>query len=177
MPSADNQQGRLDEKLTPDYLVGLVDGEGYFSVSVFIDHSKNYLSRRVKMVFGIDLNITDGKILYDIRDWFGCGDVRLKIDKRERFSHQLQYQISDRKLLKKVIIPFFKKHPLKLTKRKITFNKFVEMLELIENKVHLSEKGFVRVRNLAQQLHDKSPQRLHAEPHQKVVGDDIVHAV
>ena len=45
MFSADNQQERLSV-LSPDYIVGLVDGEGYFSVTVRIDTSKTYESHR-----------------------------------------------------------------------------------------------------------------------------------
>ena len=84
---ADNQQGRLNVKLTSDYIVGLVDGEGYFSVSAVIDRSRGWNCHNVKMVFGIDLNVIDGKILYDIKDWFGCGNISLKKEKRERINH------------------------------------------------------------------------------------------
>ena len=46
--SAENQQGRLKEKLSPDYIVGLVDGEGYFSVTACIEHYKTYSAHHQK---------------------------------------------------------------------------------------------------------------------------------
>ena len=151
--SADNQQGRLDEKLTPEYIIGLVDGEGYFSVSAYVDRSQGWNSHNVKMVFGVDLNIIDGRLLYNLRDWFGCGSVRLKKDKRERFSDQLQFQIRDMKSLTEIIIPFFQKYPLKLPKKKKSFEKFIEIAKMKTEKKHIGEKGFLKAQYLARRLH------------------------
>ena|SRR3989344_5349894 len=151
---ADNQQERLtDVKLTPDYIVGLTDGEGYFSVSATIDRSQGWNCHNVKMVFGMDLNIVDGKILHDIRDWFGCGKVSFKRDKRERFSDQLQFQIRDLESITEIIIPFFQKYPLKLPKRKKTFEKFVEIARMKKAKEHIGHEGFLKAKKLAKELH------------------------
>ena len=151
--NADNQQGRLNVKLTPDYIVGLADGEGYFSVSAYVDHSQGWNCHNVKMVFGIDLNIIDGRILYDLKEYLGCGSVRLKKDKRERFSDQLQFQVRDMKSLTEIIIPFFEKHSLKLPKKQKTFGKFIEMAKMKLAKEHIGEKGFLKAQYLARQLH------------------------
>ena len=118
MSSADNQQGRLNEKLTPDYIIGLVDGEGYFSVSATIDKSQGYNSHNVKLVFGIKLNEEDGQILYVVKKFFGCGEVRFRKDEREKFCNCLEYQVRDTKSITEIIIPFFRKHPLKFPKKK-----------------------------------------------------------
>ena len=150
---AENQQGRLNVKLTPDYIVGLVDGEGYFSVSALVDRSAGWNCHNVRMVFGIDLNIIDGKILYDIKDWFGCGNISLKKEKREKFSDQLRFQVRDTKSILEVIIPFFQKHQLKLPKKVKTFEKFVEIAKMKEKKEHIGPKGFLKAKQLASQLH------------------------
>lgn len=150
---ADNQQGRLNVNLTPDYMVGLVDGEGYFSVSAIIDRSAGWNCHNVRMVFGIDLNVIDGKILYDIRDWFGCGAISLKKEKREKFSDQLRFQVRDTKSILEIIIPFFQKHPLKFPKKIKTFGKFVEIAKMKEKKEHIGPKGFLKAKELASQLH------------------------
>ena len=150
---AENQQGRLNVKLTPDYVVGLVDGEGYFSVSALIDRSAGWNCHNVRMVFGIDLNVIDGKILYNIKDWFGCGNISLKKEKREKFSDQFRFQVRDTKSILKIIIPFFKKHPLKLPKKVKTFQKFVEIAKMKERKEHIGTEGFNKAKLLASQLH------------------------
>ena len=150
---AENQQGRLNVKLTPDYIVGLVDGEGYFSVSAIIDRSRGWNCHNVKMVFGIDLNVIDGKILYNIKGWFGCGKISLKKEKREKFSDQFRFQVRDMKSILEVIIPFFQKHPLKLPKKIKTFEKFVEIAKMKERKEHIGPEGFLKAKQLASQLH------------------------
>ncbi len=150
---ADNQQGRLNVKLTPDYVVGLVDGEGYFSVSAVIDKSQGWNCHNVRMVFGIDLNVIDGQILYDIQDWFGCGKISYKNDKRKTFSDQLRFQVRDMESISKIIIPFFQKHSLKFPKKKKTFEKFVEIARMKAAREHIGPKGFLKAQILARQLH------------------------
>lgn len=150
---ADNQQGRLNVKLTPDYIVGLVDGEGYFSVSVTIDRSQGWNCHNVKMVFGIELNEEDGKILYDIRDWFGCGIVSFHKKRRMNHTNGLGFQVRDLKSLTEIIIPFFQKHSLKLPKRMRAFEKFVEIARMKKTKEHIGPEGFLKAQNLARQLH------------------------
>ncbi len=105
------------------------------------------------MVFGIDHNTIDGEILHEIRDWFGCGKVSLKKDRRERFSDQLQFQVRDLESLEKIIIPFFQKYPLRFTKKKKTFEKFVELAKIKKAKEHIGAEGFLKAQNLARQLH------------------------
>lgn len=150
---AENQQGRLSVNLTPDYIVGLVDGEGYFSVSAFVDKSKGWNSHNVRMVFGIQLNVEDGQILYDVRDFFGCGKVWFRKSRKENWSDCLELQIKDLKSLSEIIIPFFEKHPLKFPKKLKAFDKFVEIARMKLAKEHIGEIGFSKVKELSHQLH------------------------
>lgn len=151
--SADNQQGRLNVKLTPDYIVGLADGEGYFSVSAIVSKSNGWNCHNVRMVFGIKLNAEDGKILYDLKDFFGCGKVRFRKDDRKKFCNCLEFQVSDSKSIKEIIIPFFQKNPLKFPKKKKAFKKFVEIAIMKERKEHIGTEGFLRAKQLAGLLH------------------------
>ena len=151
--SADNQQGRLSEKLTSDYIVGIVDGEGYFSVSAIVSRSYGWKCHNVRMVFGIKLNAEDGEILHRIKEWFGCGKVRFRKDDRKNFCDCLEYQVSDAKSIQEIIIPFFRKHPLKFPKKVKAFQKFVAIAQMKERREHLGEEGFSKAKFLASQLH------------------------
>ena len=151
--SADNQQGRLSEKLTPDYIVGIVDGEGYFSVSAIVSKSYGWKCHNVRMVFGIKLNAEDGKILYELQKHFGCGKVRFRKDDRENFCDCLEYQVTDSKSIREIIIPFFQKHPLRFSKKRKAFIKFIEIASMKDRKEHLGEEGFAKAKLLARQLH------------------------
>ena len=151
--SADNQQGRLNVRLTPDYIVGLVDGEGFFSVSATISRPYGWTCHSVRMVFGIKLNAEDGQILYDLQDWFGCGKVRFRKDDRKNFCDCLEYQVADGRSIRDIIIPFFQGHPLKFPKKVKSFQKFVAIAAMKERKEHLGERGFAKAKFLASQLH------------------------
>jgi hypothetical protein len=67
---ADNQQGRLD----PQWIVGFVDGEGCFSVSIF----KNLTSKSGYQVFP-EFVVTQGakslNVLEELQNFFECGKV------------------------------------------------------------------------------------------------------
>ena len=154
--SADNQQERLLE-LTPDYVVGIIDGEGYFSVSVSQDLSKKYKSLRVRLMFGVKLNEGDGQILYRIRDFFGCGIVYKKLDERPTFSNCLEYQVKSYLDIKAKIIPFFQEHPLLFKSKRLAFARFVEIAKLFEAKTHLTDQGFEEMRTLAKAMHGRIP--------------------
>lgn len=152
--SADNQQERLP-KLKPDYVVGLVDGEGYFSVSASQDLSKNCKSLRVRLVFGLDLKEDDGQILYRLRDFFNCGNLSRKIDNRPTFSNQIRYQVRNYPDIKTKIIPFFQKHPLLFKSKRMAFERFVDIAQRFEAKQHLTDQGFAEMKTLAKAVHGR----------------------
>ena len=154
--SADNQQERLP-KLTPDYVVGLVDGEGYFSVSVSRDLSKNYKSLRVRLVFGVKLKESDGQILYRLKKFFSCGTIWKKVDERPTFSDCLEYQVRNYEDIKTKIIPFFQKHSLLFESKREAFERFVEIASRFESKAHLTDDGFEEIRKLARAMHGRIP--------------------
>ena len=150
---ADNQQERLLSQLLPDYIVGLVDGEGYFSVTARIDKSKSYESLRVQMVFGIKLREKDGAILERVRSFFNCGYINRVVDIRPTFSNCLEYQVRDSVKIRDIIIPFFEKHTLQIESKRKSFEKFCIVVDMFHKKTHLQRKGFLMIKSLAKQLH------------------------
>lgn len=149
---ADNQQERL-LMLSPDYIVGLVDGEGYFSVTARIDTSKTYRSLRVQMVFGIDLKEGDSAILHRVRNYFGCGTFSRKQDARPNFCNCIRYQVRDIAHIQEKIIPFFTKHILQIESKRTSFERFCEIADMFRRKLHLRDSGFKKIQILARQLH------------------------
>ena len=154
--SAGNQQERL-LKLTPDYVVGLVDGEGYFSVSVSRDLSKTYKSLRVRLVFGVKLKESDGQILFSVKKFFSCGSIWRKIDERPTFSNCLEYQVRDYKDIEAKIIPFFQKHPLLFESKRFAFERFVDIAKRFKARTHLTDQGFEEMKKLAKAMHGRIP--------------------
>jgi hypothetical protein len=140
---ADNQQGRLD----PNWIVGFVDGEGCFSISIF----KNVTTKYGVQIFP-EFVVTQGAkslgVLEEIQLYFGCGNIyenRRTDNHRENLYRYCVRSVND---LRTKVIPFFEKYPLQTAKSQ-DFLVFCEVLILIENKIHLSLEGIEKIRALA----------------------------
>ena len=151
--SADNQQERLE---LANWIVGFVDGEGCFSVSVF----KNRTSKSGYQVMP-EFVVTQGEkslnVLETIKDFFACGSIFINRRYDNHKEHIYRYCVRSFADLENIIIPFFKTNQLRTAKQK-DFNIFCEAIEMIKLRHHLSIEGLEKIREL------KNPQRLHAEP-------------
>jgi hypothetical protein len=145
--SAGNQQERLPE-ISPDYIVGLVDGEGYFSISPRKRIFGNRQAAEIDCVFGIELKEIDKPILERIRQKFGCGKLVFRLDKRDKFCNLWAYRVRTHQELLDKIIPFFNQNPLQIPSKKESFRKFREVLKLVEQGKHRTEEGFETIKNL-----------------------------
>jgi hypothetical protein len=115
------------QDLNPDYIVGLVDGEGSFTVYVR-DPKLPSKTRRVTVEpkFYIKLIEKDRKILDNLKQYFGCGSVYFQKDSRPNHQNCYRYEVYNRDDLIKIIIPFFKKHQLKFVSKRYDFEIFVK---------------------------------------------------
>ena len=141
--------------LTKDYIVGLVDGEGSFTVYVRNPKIQSIVKRRVKVEprFYIKLIETDKHILYELKSYFKCGNVYFQKDSRPNHQHCYRYEVANRGDLAKKIIPFFKKHHLKLSSKQKDFILFCKIMKMIEEKKHLTPAGLKRMYQVKQQMH------------------------
>lgn len=153
--SAANQQERflMHSQITPNYIVGLVDGEGYFSVTARIEDRESYRAHAVSLVFGMKLKESDGKILESLRDYFGCGHIHYRKDKRENFCDCIEYQVRSHRDMMKIIIPFFRQYPLKFPSKINAFHYLCKIADMIVNREHLSEEGIEKARKLSKLMH------------------------
>jgi len=141
--------------LNPDYILGLVDGEGSFTVYVRNPNSKKLVIRRVKVEprFYLKLNERDKDILYELKDFFHCGNVYFQKDTRKNHRNCYRYEVANRESLNEIIIPFFKKHRLKLSSKKKDFDIFCKMMIKIAKGEHLTESGLRNLYNLKKLMH------------------------
>ena len=140
--------------LNPDYIIGLVDGEGSFTVYVR-NPLKVSLTRRVQVEpkFYLKLIEKDKEILYQLKDFFGCGSVYFQKDNRPNHQNCYRYEVYNRNDLREVIIPFFKKHILKFPSKKNDFDIFCKMFLMIDRGEHLKESGLSKLFELKQRMH------------------------
>ena len=100
------------EDLRYAYLVGLFEGDGYFTIT---KKGKNLIYE-----LGIELSIKDVQLIYKIKALLGIGVVSFrKINEIEKVT----LRIRDKNHLKNFIIPIFDKYPL-LTKKYYNYKVF-----------------------------------------------------
>ena len=119
--------------LNPNYIIGLVDGEGSFTVYIRNPDLKKSVKRRVKVEprFYLKLIEKDRNILYELKNFFCCGNVYFQRDTRINRQNCYRYEVANRNDLEKIIIPFFKKYKLKLASKRKDF----EMLNFVCEKL------------------------------------------
>lgn len=141
--------------LTADYVRGIVDGEGSFSVYVRDPNKINLTQRRVKVEpkFILKLQERDLEILQDLKRFFKCGKIYKQPDHRPRHQDCYRFEVHNRQELVKVIIPFFRKYPPLAPTKKWDFEIFAEILILLVQKMHANEQGFERIWTLKHQMH------------------------
>ena len=143
------------QKLTPEYVVGLVDGEGSFTIYVRNPDMEKKVARRVVVEpkFYIKLIERDKEILYALQDFFGVGSVYFQKDTRPNHQHCYRYEVFRWEELQTIIIPFFEQNVLKFASKRLDFEIFCEMMQLLEKGTHRTESGLRELFKLKQRMH------------------------
>ncbi len=152
--SADNQQERLK---TTGWIVGFTDGEGCFSVSL-IKNSTTKTGWQVFPEFVVTQEEKSLPALRKIQRFFECGKIfinRRNDNHKENLYRYCVRSISD---LTGRIIPFFQSYPLQTAKQD-DFNKFVKIIKLMEEKIHLSQAGMKKIARIIQSMNRKKSAR------------------
>ena len=157
--SADNQQERLKFS---GWVVGFIDGEGCFSVSVHKSpHTK--LGWQVFPEFVVTQGAKSIDTLKEIRDFFGCGNVFVNKRYDNHKENLYRYCVRSINDLRNKIIPFFVKNPLRSAK-KYDFDIFRQVMEMVEKDKHLTEKGIREIAKLSQMMNRKKPAKILVSP-------------
>jgi len=130
-------------KLTAQWIVGFVDGEGCFYIGL---NKKKDLTQEYHVLpeFSVVQHKRDIKLLYALKDFFGCGIIR---NNKGRNSDIMVYRVRAQKDLLETILPFFEKHELKSIKA-INFKKFRKVLLMIEKSDHLTIEGIQKIQEI-----------------------------
>lgn len=138
------------EKLHPQYVIGFIDGEGSFSVSVG-KHKTMKRGSEVRLEFEIELRADDREILERICTTIGCGRIYdLSYDRYGWYPH-VKYKIGGVKDMQKYLIPFLDKHKLQAKKGEV-YRLFREIVIMFGNKEHLTDKGFEKILKLRDEI-------------------------
>ena len=124
--------------LNPHWIVGFIDGEGCFHVSV-AKNSTMKLGYQVSLEFSITQHIRDRELMNKLVDFFGCGYVINDTPMK------LQYRIRDRKDLSEKLFPFLDQYSL-MTTKSLDYLEFKRVHSMLESKLHLTPKGLDEIR-------------------------------
>lgn len=133
--------------LQTEWIVGFVDGEGCFHIGI---NQNNTLKCGYQVLpeFTVTQHKRDIQVLHALKKYFGCGVVR--VNHGDRYC----YRVRGFQHLQKIIVPFFEKHKL-LTKKRVDFEKFRTVINMIEEKRHLTSEGLVKIREIQQTMNTK----------------------
>jgi hypothetical protein len=153
---ADNQQETAgsSDVLDPNWVVGFVDGEGCFCVSV---HRSPMMHRnggwQLQPVFHVYQHQDHREVLESMVSFFGCGRVRPKGPK----SSVLTFAVEGLRDLEAAVLPFFDRHP-PIVKR-ADFEAFAAVVRSMREKEHLTRSGFERLVRIAFGMNANGKQR------------------
>ena len=143
---ADNQQ----ERLNASWIVGFTDGEGCFHISIN-KMPKMSLGWQVLPEFRIVQHEKDEAVLHRIKYYFGFGDI--EINNRDENATRKGFRVRGLENLNK-IVNFFNENPLQSSKRK-NFEIFSQVIQLMNNKKHLSKEGLDKIAILISKMNRK----------------------
>ena len=145
----------------PLWISGFISGDSTFCVS--IEKSSNKIGKRVRLIFGTCLHIRDKAMLIGIANYFKPLESEVLNETKSRAAaddvHQYIYDHNQSTLLQiksysdiaNIIIPFFDKYPV-LGIKSLDFSDFKEVAHLIENREHLAEQGFTKIKSLVDRM-------------------------
>jgi hypothetical protein len=159
---AENQQER---PISADWVVGFVDGEGCFSIG-FVKQPDRAGRRgyrtgyQVSHSFVVVQGARSKRCLEELKEFFGVGNVSINRRYDNHKEHLWRYIVSARRDLLEVVIPFFREHRLRSSKRG-DFEKFAHCVELCATGRHRTVAGVIEIAETVETMnHRKSRQEL-----------------
>ena len=134
------------------YIVGLVDSEGCFSISIKKQENTKF-GWVIDPVFHVTQSTENIIVLEILKRIFNCGRIIPKPGQEET---TLQYIVDSRRNLVEKIIPFFKKNKPIIKWQE--FQLFAEIVKGLEKGEHKALNGFIK---LLKKAYEASPNRKH----------------
>ena len=132
-------------KLNPNFITGLAEAEGCFSVSVYSSKTAKF-KIKVKLEFIIKMLDNETELLTMVETFFNCGNLwHYPKDGTVRF------RIADKSSIKNKLIPHFLNYPLRGIKY-LDFISFKEAFKIVESKEHFTNEGLNKLYNISKTM-------------------------
>ena len=154
--SGDNQQETASPRfeLDPQWVVGFVDGEGCFSVSIHRNlNARSTGGWQLHPVFHVYQHEEHRDVLKALVAFFGCGRLRPKGGSSSVWT----YAVDGLRNLENIVIPFFERHPPIV--KAADFEAFATIVRWMRQRLHLTPEGFEQAVRLAYAMNANGRQR------------------
>ncbi len=131
-------------------MVGFIDGEGSFSVSVN-KHRTMKSGIEVKPEFEIELRADDREILERVMETIGCGILYDCSYERYGWFPHVKYKITSTKDMEKYLFPFLDHYPLQAKKKQV-YELFRTIILLMRNGGHRTEQGIGQILEIRNEM-------------------------
>lgn len=148
--NADNQQERLKNV---GWVIGYVDGEGCFSVSLFRNKTTKF-GWQVFPEFVVTQGEKSKESLRILEKFFKCGKIYVNKRHDNHSENIYRYCVRSKKELTEIVIPFFKSNQLK-TAKKEDFRFFARIIGLMNKNAHGKMKGIIKIAKLIEKMNHK----------------------
>jgi len=132
-------ESKESKGISPYWITGFADAESRFVIRVAKTIRKQ--GWRIIPLFSIELHIKDLSLLKEVQSYFGVGKIHIRM--REGRTTSI-YSVQSIKDLNNIIIPHFIKYPL-LTQKRIDFEFFYSIINLMNKKEHLNIEGVFKI--------------------------------
>jgi len=137
-------------KLNPWYVIGFIDGEGSFSVSIG-RHQTLRSGIEIHPQFEIELRDDDREILERIVVTIGCGKIYDCSYERYGWYPHAKFKIGSTRDMVEYLFPFLDRYPLQAKKAK-AYRLFREIVLMMRRKAHLTEDGLKKIQLLRNEI-------------------------
>jgi len=134
----------LRKKLPPDWVSGLVDGEGSFMV-LFNPNPKFKTGWEVRLSFSVSLTKKSRKILLELKRFFGCGSIRFC-----RRDNTYKYEVRSLSDLTEKVIPHFERYHLFIKEKE--FLSLRKVSYLMRARKHRQKEGLEEIKKIAEAI-------------------------
>jgi hypothetical protein len=132
------------QKITDDYIVGFVEGEGMFYIGI-VPSKETKSGWQVIYFFKVSQNPIGRKILEYLKERLNCGYVKQN-SKTDQTDRSLAFVVRNFSDLETKVLPFFRD---KLIIKKKSFDTFEKVLALVKQGEHLKKEGLSKIIDLA----------------------------
>ncbi len=149
---------KVEYQISDDYIIGFVEGEGMFYVSV-VPSKETKTGWQVIYFLKVSQNPIGIFVLEQIRTRLDCGYIKQN-SKTDLTDKSLAFVVRDLPSLRNKVIPFFEG---KLIIKKDAFEKFKRIIQIVNFKQHLTKEGIKQILDISYSMNTRKRKFSQAE--------------